>query len=124
GILGAIYNNHQPIKDSSPSATNAEDRAHAAIEFFSLTSVDNKGLYSATPEDAVMFWSSIRQIEKALGGGTGVSGGLNDGKRKWLSIEDFALLSVLVGSSSKNDTPIRAGGSIKNAAISFHSPAG
>lgn len=124
GILSAIYNNHQPIKDSFPSATNADDRAQATIEFFSLTSADNKGLYSAAPEDAVTFWSNIRQIEKALGGGTGVSGGLSDGKRKWLSIEDFALLSVLVGSSSKNDTPIRAGGTIKNAAISFHSPAG
>jgi hypothetical protein len=82
------------------------------------------GKYDATPQRAVEFWTVVRGVEKALGGPDELHGIRSTGNRKWLNSVEYALLSVLVGRSSKNDNPIRSSNAIRTAALQFHSPAG
>jgi hypothetical protein len=122
-ILKELYSAYAPIQKEYPSATSDDECIQAAIKFFSLSPAAASGVYRASPEDAVTFWSTIRDVEKAKGGPADDKG-LRDGKKKWLSIQEYALLCVLVGKSSKNDGPIRAANAIRNAAIQFHSATG
>ncbi|MBO6538006.1 MAG: DUF87 domain-containing protein [Rhizobiaceae bacterium] len=120
-VLSFLYRSHSAIRDASPGATNDADREKATIQFFGLQSAGKQ--YSVDADAAVRFWQSVREIEKACGGPDALQG-IRKGNDKWLSSEDYGLLSVLVGKSSKNDALIRAGGSIRNAAREFHSPKG
>lgn len=120
-VLSFLYDHHAPISDASPGATNVDDRAKASAAFFNLQSA-GKG-YAVDADTAVAFWQSIREIEKNCGGPDTFQG-IRKKNDKWLSSEEYGLLSVLVGKSSKNDALIRAGGSIRNAAREFHSPKG
>lgn len=120
-VLSFLYGQYAPIRDASPGATNVNDRAKASAAFFNLRSA-GKG-YAVDADTAVAFWQSIREIEKNCGGPDTLQG-IRKKSDKWLSSEEYGLLSVLVGKSSKNDALIRAGGSIRNAAREFHSPKG
>lgn len=106
-----------PLREPQTST----DRAKASAAFFNLQSA-GKG-YAVDADTAVAFWQSIREIEKNCGGPDTFQG-IRKKNDKWLSSEEYGLLSVLVGKSSKNDALIRAGGSIRNAAREFHSPKG
>ncbi|MET7242473.1 DUF87 domain-containing protein [Methylobacterium sp. EM32] len=115
--LSEIYNNISDIQSSIPNATNKDARAAAVAQYYSLRS-DGQGYYLGTPDDAVTFWSDVRNLERSL------PTGIKADKKRWLSNEDFGLLCVLVGRSSKTDTPIRSANAIKNAALQFHSKFG
>lgn len=120
-VLSFLYENHAPIRDADPGKTNVADRAAAASAYFGLNA-KTKG-YGADVDTARKFWLEIREIERSLEGQNALKG-IRKGRDKWLSSEEFALLSVLAGKSSKTDTPIRAANSIRNAAIEFHSATG
>lgn len=124
-VLAFLYEKHAPIAAEHPDMKNNDARADAAMLFFDLKK--NGSIIALSPERAVKFWSTIREIERKLDGNNvlaGIRKGNSANADKWLDAEDNGLLNVLVGKSGKNDGPIRAGGSIRNAARQFHSPNG
>ena len=121
--LSQIYQHDTDIQEVDPTATNQPTRAKATAAFFSLTRGHKAGYLSATPDDAVAFWSTVRSIEKALRAET-PSTHIRVGNKAWLTEEEFALLCVLVGRSGKTDTPIRSRTAIRTAAVQFHSQRG
>jgi Helicase HerA, central domain len=120
--LAQIYKSWQPVRDSQALATNDEARANATVTFFNLKAL-GRGIYRASPDDAVAFWSAVRTVEKTLRDQTPAAHIMVD-KKVWLNEEEFAMLCVLVGRSGKTDTQIRSRNAIKTAASQFHSPAG
>lgn len=120
-VLEQIYEETPNIRQAHPDARNRAQRAAATADYYSLQS-ESRG-YSADPEDAIVFWSAVREVEKIKRSSSPPSH-LGDGARPWIDDQDYALLCVLVGKSSKSDTPIRGTRSIWNAAKDFHSRQG
>jgi len=109
--------------DPEKEATNRKSRAQKARDYFGL--IGMRSPYSVDLETAKQFWSEVRDVERQLEGYKKESKGIRGGRqKKWLSDVDGALLSVLVGRSSRNDNGIRSTNSIGNAAIQFHSKTG
>ncbi|MEK9285686.1 DUF87 domain-containing protein [Bradyrhizobium sp. ISRA442] len=122
--LAAIYENDPNIAAAQATpATNKAGKAAAVIAYFQLQS-RGSGKYDVAPQQAVEFWTVVRGVEKTLGGPDELHGIRGTGNRKWLNSVEYALLSVLVGRSSKNDNPIRSSNAIRAAALQFHSPGG
>jgi hypothetical protein len=120
--LVEIYNNDQNISTAHP-ATNNPGRAAAVATYFQMRAL-GAGRYEADPQQAVEFWTVVREVEKQLGGPDELRGIRGASNRKWLNSVEYALLCVLIGRSSKNDNPIRSSNAIRTAAVQFHSPAG
>lgn len=117
--LKALYQNVLEIGEEHLAQRSADQPASVAAYFRLISS--GRGVYTAHPQDAVEFWKAVRRVEWALKDQGGIGG---NGRSKFLDEIEMALLSVLLGRSSKNDTPIRAAGSIRNAALQFHSAQG
>jgi len=121
--MQALYDHH-PVVASEYPAAKATDRPASVAAFFELEARGG-GSYAGSPEAAATFWEAVREVEFALEGHKNTTQGIRGSKgKKWLNALEIALLSVLVGKSSKTDGPIRSSNAIRNAAVQFHSPRG
>lgn len=104
--------------------------ADACRQFFGLTHT-GRGAHTASLADLNRFWRTVREVEREaegykndeIHGIESKKGTTNTPPQVWLNEEERGLLSVLVGRSSTNDTPIITGRAI-GAARSYHGPNG
>lgn len=106
-----------------------DDLAAACRNHFGLNSI-GRGNYTASLADMNQFWRTVREIEVAAGGyRNDVDGILSKAATRsragspWLDEIERSLLSVLVGKSSLNDSPI-IGRQAIGAAKEYHGPHG
>lgn len=106
------------------------DLAEACRQYFDLK-MSKAPNHTATLDALNRFWRVVREVERAsegyrndeIHGIESKKGTKNKPPQVWLSEEERGLLSVLVGRSSTNDTPIITGRAI-GAAKSYHGPGG
>lgn len=106
-----------------------DDLSAACCNHFGLEPA-GRGSYTATLSDLNQFWRTVREIEVAAGGyKNDIDGILSKTATKsragspWLDELERSLLSVLVGKSSLNDSPI-IGRQAIGAAKEYHGPNG
>ncbi|WP_416407202.1 ATP-binding protein [Agrobacterium rosae] len=109
---------YEHVLGKNDSGLNQKQKAEAVVDFFKLERVGKE--YQGIPSIVQKFWLKVREIERTLGDNGILS---KDGER-WLNTEDHALLAMLAGRSHKNDTAIRASGTVNASAADFHSSAG
>lgn len=110
-------------------AESEDDLAEACRNHFGLNPA-GRGSYTATLADMNQFWRTVREIEVASGGYRNDVDGIlskvatrSRGGSPWLDELERSLLSVLVGKSSLNDSPI-IGRQAIGAAKEYHGPHG
>lgn len=115
--------------DGVDPAGGEDELAAACAEHFGFQAL-GRGHFRIRLQDVTRFWKTAREIEVAAGGyKNDVDGILSKPATRsragspWLDEVERSLLSVLVGKSSTNDTPI-IGRQAIGAAKDYHGPSG
>lgn len=115
--------------DNVDPAGSEDDLAVACSDHFGFTAVGS-GNYTIALQDLMRFWKTAREVEVAAGGYRNDADGIlskaatrTRAGSPWLDEVERSLLSVLVGKSSLNDTPI-IGRQAIGAAKEYHGPNG
>lgn len=103
-----------------------DDLANACRDYFGLAVQGNGPRHTASLENIARFWRAVREIERESGGYENEAGRIiKDAGTKtkprvpWLDDDERSLLSVLVGKSSRQNTPIITTSAI-GAAREYH----
>lgn len=131
GLESSYYKPADVGLDDGWTGLDDDALADAARAYFGLSKAGGRSaVHTASLEDMSRFWTAVREIEHKCGANSSQANSIRKEIPKkgpstpWLDDEERSLLSILVGRSWTNDTPIVSGSAIYGAGKDFHGSAG